>query len=263
MQPLIDSDLLCYEIGFATQKKDENGDIHPSPVEEVNQLIDNRIKEICAAVYATEKPRLFLTGKGNFRYDIAKRREYKGNRKQIKPFHYKYIRAYLCSQWDAEIVDGMEADDAMAIAQTERIEQRDTIICSRDKDLRIVPGYGYGWEAGKQGSWGPHWIDEMGTLELKGPKKLIGTGLKFFYSQLLTGDATDCYDGLPGCGPIRAYEVLKECKTEEELYQAVLSAYQAKFPEEAVAMIEEQAHLAWMVRAKDEEGNLIHWSAPV
>ncbi len=263
MTPLIDSDLLCYEIGFATQKKDENGDILPSPVEEVNQLIDNRIKEICAAVYATEPPRLFLTGKGNFRYEIAKRREYKGNRKQIKPFHYKYIRAYLKSQWGAEEVDGMEADDALAMCQMERLAFKDTIICSRDKDLKMVPGFHYGWEAGKQGSWGPHWVDEIGTLELRGPKKLIGTGLKFFYSQLLTGDATDCYDGLPGCGPIRAFELLRECSTEPELYSAVLSAYQMKFPEEAVSMIEEQAHLAWMVRGKDEEGKLIHWRAPV
>lgn len=263
MTPLIDSDLLCYEIGFATQKKDANGEIMPSPVEEVNQLIDNRIKEICAAVYATEQPRLFLTGVGNFRFEIAKRREYKGNRKQIKPFHYKYIRAYLQSQWGAEVVDGMEADDALAIAQMERLAKRDTIICSRDKDLAMVPGFHYGWEAGKQGSKGPYWVDPMGTLELRGPKKLVGTGLKFFYSQLLTGDATDCYDGLPGCGPIRAYDVLKDCETECEMYQAVLCAYQNRFGDESEKLIEEQAHLAWMVRERNEDGSLVHWRAPV
>lgn len=262
MQPLIDSDLLCYEIGFATQKKDANGEIIPSPVEEVNSLIDTRIKEICAAVYATEEPRLFLTGVGNFRFQIAKQREYKGNRKQIKPFHYKYIRAYLQSQWGAEVVNGMEADDALAIAQLERIQHRDTIICSRDKDLKSVPGFHYGWEAGKQGSWGPHWVDELGSLELKGPKKLIGTGNLFFYSQLLTGDSTDTYNGLPGCGPIGAYNILKDCKTEKEMYDAVLSAYRSKFSEGAEELIEEQAHLAYMVRGINEDGSLIHWKVP-
>lgn len=262
MQALIDADLLCYEIGFATQKKSEEGEIVPSPVEEVNQLIDNRINEICAAVYATEPPKLFLTGKGNFRYQIAKQREYKGNRKSIKPFHYAYIRAYLVAVWNAIIVDGMEADDALAIEQCSRLEQRDSVLCSRDKDLRMVPGYGYGWEAGKQGSWGPAWVDEFGTLELKGPKKLIGTGLKFFYAQLLTGDSTDTYDGLPGCGPIGAYDRLKDCTTEAEMYKAVLEGYEKKFGETASEVLTEQANLAWMVRGKNEDGTLIHWSAP-
>lgn len=78
MQPLIDSDILLYEIGFAAQKKTETGTIL-KPVEEVNEMMDMRIEEICAAVYATEPPMLFMTGKGNFRYEVAKSRDYKGN----------------------------------------------------------------------------------------------------------------------------------------------------------------------------------------
>lgn len=263
MQPLIDGDLILYEVGFATQKKDENGEIIPSPVEEVNERVDTLIKDICAAVYATEPPKIYLTGVGNFRFEIAKKRAYKGNRKQIKPYHYKYIKAYLQSQWDAEVVDGMEADDALCIEQTSRIHRRDTIICSRDKDLKQCEGYHYTWECGKQGSWGPAWVDYLGEIQLKGPKKLTGTGELFFYSQLLTGDSTDTYDGLPGCGPIRAYAILQGAQDSADMYQRVLSAFRSKFNDEAEEMVVEQAHLAWMVRERNEDGSLVHWRAPV
>ena len=262
MTPLLDGDILLYEIGFATQKKTETGEILPAPVEEVNQLVDNRIKEICAAVYATEPPIIYLTGVGNFRIEIAKQRAYKGNRKQLKPFHYKYIKAYLQSQWNAIIVDGMEADDALCIEQTSRLHRRDTIICSRDKDLKQCEGYHYTWECGKQGSWGPAWVDSIGELQLKGPKKLTGTGNLFFYSQLLTGDSTDTYDGLPGCGPIRAHSILQGAKNENDMYQRVLSAYRTKFNDAAEEMVVEQAHLAWMIREVKDTGELVHWKAP-
>ncbi len=263
MQPLIDGDLILYEVGFATQKKDENGEIIPSPVEEVNERVDTLIKDICAAVYATEPPKIYLTGFGNFRFEIAKKRAYKGNRKQIKPYHYKYIKAYLQSQWDAEVVDGMEADDALCIEQSSRIGQRDTIICSRDKDLKQCPGFHYTWECGKQGSWGPAWVDGIGSLELKGPKTLTGTGSLFFYSQILTGDSTDTYDGLAGCGPIRAFSILNGAHDEAEMFRRVLAAYEAKHGEESLDIITEQAHLAYMIREKNEDGTLKHWGPPV
>ena len=261
MRPLIDGDLLLYEIGFGTQTNIE-GEIVPSPLDEVNQRIDNLVGDICAAVYATEEPVIYLTGVGNFRYEIAKQRDYKGNRKSIKPFHYKYIKAYLQSRWNAIIVDGMEADDALCIEQTRCLEQRDTIICSRDKDLKQCPGYHYTWECGKQGSWGPAWVDPHGNLELKGPKKLTGTGALFFYSQLLTGDSTDTYDGLPGCGPIRAHRILDGAESELDMYQRVLEAYKQKFDDNASTILEEQAHLAWMVRGINEDGTLQHWTPP-
>lgn len=262
MTPLIDADILLYEIGFAKQRKTETGEIIPDPVEEVNDAIDNKIAEICASVFATEPPMLFLSGKNNFRYEIAKARDYKGDRKKIKPFHYAYIKAYLQAKWNAIIIDGMEADDALCIEQTSRLKFKDTIICSRDKDLRMCQGFHYGWECGKQGSFGPAWVNEMGEIKLKGPKKIVGTGLKFFYSQILTGDSTDTYDGLKGCGPIRAFKLLNPCDTEAELFKTVLGAYREKHCEEAEERLLEQGRLAWMVRELHEDGSPKIWSFP-
>lgn len=262
MRPLLDGDILLYEIGFATQTKID-GEIVASPVDEVNRRVDDKIKEICASVYATEPPTIYLTGTGNFRFDIAKRREYKGNRKSIKPYHYKYIKAYLQAQWGAIVVDGMEADDALCIEQTTRLRFKDTIICSRDKDLKQCEGYHYTWECGRQGSWGPAWVDSLGTLQLKGPKKLTGTGEKFFYSQLLTGDSTDTYDGLPGMGPIGAFNLLENLTDSREMYLAVLDAYEKKFGEGAEEAVKEQAHLAFMIREVEEDGRIRHWTVPL
>lgn len=61
--------------------------------------------------------------------------------------------------------------------------------------------------------------------------KLKGTGLKFFYSQLVTGDTVDNYPGIPGAGAKAAYELLDGCKTEAELYYAVLGKYKEKYGE--------------------------------
>lgn len=262
MQPLIDGDLILYEVGFATQRKTEDGGVLLVPVEEVNQKIDALVKNICAEVYATEEPIIYITGKGNFRFDVAKARPYKGNRKKLKPHYYAYIKAYLQAQWGAIVVDGMEADDALCIEQTSRLHLRDTIICSRDKDLKQCPGYHYTWECSKQGSWGPRWVDELGEIQLKGPKKLIGTGHKFFYAQVLIGDSTDTYDGLPGCGPIGAYELLKDTQSDLEMFKAVLCAYERKYPEDALEKLTEQAYLAWMVRYNNEDGSPKMWSVP-
>lgn len=262
MTALIDADIILYEIGFASQQK-IGDEVVPDPVEDVNQRVDDRIKEICAAVYATEPPKLYLTGTGNFRFDVAKQKDYKGNRKQIKPYHYKYIKAYLQAQWGAVVVDGMEADDALCIEQTQRLVQRDTIICSRDKDLKQCEGFHYTWECGKQGSWGPSWVEAVGSISLKGPKKLIGTGDLFFYSQLLTGDSADTYDGLPGCGPIRTFEILNGATSREEMYERVLSAYSEKFCDEAAERLEEQAHLAYLIRGYNEAGTIKRWTPPV
>lgn len=78
--------------------------------------------------------------------------------------------------------------------------------------------------------------------------KLRGTGLKFFYSQILTGDAVDNYPGLEGCGKQGAFDALNNITTEWGLYQTTLALYINKYGEEerAKAALLEQGQLAWM-----------------
>lgn len=273
MTPLLDSDVLRYEIGFAAEVgwksiKIQNGEIKegetpsdPPPFEYVAELLDNRIKEICAKVGATKPPVLFLTGKGNFREQIAKKKPYKGTRNGEKPWHYDNLTSYMIGMYGAKVIEGMEADDAICIAQTRRLSFEEdgppeTIICTRDKDLRQCPGWHFGWELGNQPQFGPMQVDTIGAIQLvKNNKEIKGWGMKFFYAQCIVGDNVDNIPGLPRKGAVFAFELLNDKNTLEDMEKAVLEAYRevygdATYKEEFL----EQAQLLYMIRKLDQEG---------
>lgn len=135
-----------------------------------------------------------------------------------------------------------------------------TVTISIDKDSTITPTKHYNPDTRKL-----HWVDSMGELVprfkdamvndyayigtgefcTRGAKKgqekmqrvcigqkpseaiidLKGSGLKFFYAQIIMGDTADNYKGLKGKGMTAAYQLLDGCKTEKELYMATLTAY--------------------------------------
>lgn len=277
MKCLFDGDLLVYECAFAGEYLDEEtGERLPKPFDDVKEIFDQRVKEIEAECWANEPSKFFLTGdarlnkivnrqlkrekkepiefKPNFRVEVAKTTPYK-QRKSTKPYHFHNLRAYILAEYDVEIAWGMEADDLLAINQDKK--DFTTIICSRDKDLRAVPGMFYSWACGNQPGFGPTRIDVIGDLSLPRPNKLTGTGLKFFYAQMIMGDAVDTIKGLPRGGPSLAFKTLNECTTHGELFQATASLYEAKVGEGWREYFKEQADLLWMVREIDEEGNLV------
>lgn len=258
-QPLIDGDIVVYEAGFGAEVGLGEGE-HP-PFDWAAQQLDNIISNICAMVEAAEPPIIFLTGKTNFRYAIAKRTPYK-ERDGNKPFHYKNLIAYIKGKYDYRITEGLEADDLMSIEQTSRPSE--TIICSRDKDLKSVPGFHYSWELGAQPSFGPELVEEFGYLTYdEGKKKLSGVGLKFFYAQCIMGDPTDSIPGLPRYGPKKAFDILQTTNTKEEAFEAVLGAYKAVFDVSAEVELLEQARLLWMTRELHPDGSPVLWELPI
>lgn len=266
MTPLLDGDVIRYEVGFAAEVGWQ-GEGLPS-FDYVASVLHQRIDAICEKVGATAPPIIFLTGSENFRNDIAKLKPYKGTRKSEKPFHFANITAYMNAVMDVRLREGMEADDMMAVEQTESEEfgpsdAPQTIICSRDKDLRQVPGMLYSWELGGQPSFGPVMIEEEGSIELvrkEGqPAKIMGTGLSFFYSQCLTGDSVDNIPGLPKCGPVKAYELLSGRVGAEDLEKAVCEAYMEHYEDDWEQQLLEQGQLLWMVREFDDDGNPVMW----
>lgn len=198
--------------------------------------------------------------KPNFRDKVAKKKVYKGSRKSDRPKHYENLVAYVLATREVITAQGCEADDLLAIHQC-AAEPLTTIICSRDKDLKIVPGMHFGWQCGFQQQFGPAQVTEEGEISISANgKKLSGTGLKFFYSQILTGDKTDDYPGLPRCGPVKAYAILNECNGEEEMFNAVIEAYKSFYGDEQPHdEMKEQANLAWMVCERNEDGSLKHY----
>lgn len=271
LQPLIDGDILTYQAAFGGQDR-ESGEVHS--FEYVAELVNKSIADICLAVESTEPPIIFLSGTRNFRNDIARAKPYKGNRKQEKPFHYYNVRAYLCSLPNTVLTDGIEADDAMAIAQTDNLNGRFfynddpatypfTVICTRDKDLRMVPGWHYGWEHHLQPEFHLQYVDDMGWLEFNEAKtKITGTGYLFFCSQLITGDTTDNVPGLPKKGDKAAWDLLKEVVTKEEADDVVKKAYQETIGDDWRDYLLEQGRLLWMVRKVDHKGLPELWEIP-
>lgn len=258
MKALIDADVLTYECAYGCLTGWE-GD-GPPPFDRAAELLDNKINNILAITEASDY-QLYLTGKNNFREKIAVSKPYKGNRLQEKPFHYKNLRAYMVGKWNAIIIDGMEADDAMAIEQcnswyySREVDGEgnqevypQSIICTRDKDLRQVPGLHYGWELGNQPSFGPKYISEE-------------EGMRFFYKQCLTGDRVDNIPGLKGYGPKKTFSVLNGIVNESDMYSAVLTEYKKQLGDTAEEYLLEQGRLLHMTR-RFENNRVLLWNPP-
>ena len=173
----------------------------------------------------------FLTGKNNYRYEIAKTVPYKGNRKDMKkPKHYEALREHMVKRLGAVIVDGQEADDEVAIRMTK--EPNVFLLVGVDKDLKQIPGWHHN----------PHkaqteYIDEFEAY-------------KNFATQMLTGDRVDNIPGLSGIGPVKASKALKKATTKEELLQEVWKQYQEK--EHDIEYLTEQGQLLWLRRYEGE-----------
>ena len=185
---LIDFDVLRYEIGsvkFDHPLGAELGKVPPAK-EYIEALVDSRIEEI---MYATNAKDFicYITGPGNFRFDIAKQEPYKGNRSDVeKPYHWATVDEYGRSKYNCTEILGTEADDELGIIQRYYNQAGvSTVICSRDKDLRMVEGLHFSWKCGENQPAKP--VRYITFLD----------GMKFFFQQLLTGDPVD---NIMGCG---------------------------------------------------------------
>lgn len=263
MQALIDGDVLRYEIGFAAEAGWQNPGF--PPFDYAAKLLDEKIANICAVCDTDLPPIIYLTGKTNFRNDVATLFKYK-DRDSLKPYHYRNLTAYLHAVYDVRLQEGLEADDLMSIEQCKRNDMywgRKTIICTRDKDLHQVPGLHYGWELGGQPSFGPLLVDEVGTISLSANRKKVeGYGQLFFYSQLLTGDGVDTVPGIEKCGPVKAIKILEGCITIPQAFKAVLEAYKTSYGDVAEEMLLQQGRCLWMTRELNEDGSPKLWEFP-
>jgi hypothetical protein len=218
MKALIDGDIFAYEFGNCT-----NDEYVPLSWPLVQARVQSRINGIIEATGADEY-QIYLTSEDGSNFKI---------------------REFLVDHREAEVVYGMEADDALSIAQYQAEDKRSTVICSRDKDLNMVPGYHYSWGAGKQKEKGLWWQDEI-------------NGLRAFYCQLLTGDSTDNIPGLYGVGgSSKLLTHVREFDREYDMYLFALAEYTKRFGTYAERFLIENARLLWM---QSYEGEL--WSPP-
>lgn len=178
---------------------------NPEPVENALRNCKLRIEQIKEDTGCTDLM-LFLSDSTNFRYEIATTKPYKSSRQgNRKPEHLDACKQYLQEIHGAQIADDAEADDYLGIEQMNSLAE--TIICTIDKDLKMIPGRHYNWQSRE--------FTEVNELE----------ALRHFYKQVAMGDSIDDIEGIPGCGPKCAEALVKDAKTEKEMYLAVLDAY--------------------------------------
>ena len=199
-----------------------------------------------------------ITDSSNFRKLVYP--DYKLQRKATrKPLVLDTLRQWLPSEVPTVMWDTLEGDDCMGILSTTESEYAETsfgrlkmapkrVIVSEDKDMEQIPGYIF--NPGKDSS-----IRKV---------SLPQANYRFFM-QVLTGDATDGYPGLPGLGPVGAEKVLAKVDPLDELatWEAIVAAYVKKGLTEADALV--QARCARILRATDYctiDGVLL-WEPPV
>lgn len=226
---LIDGDVLVYACGFASDAAakrrmmserglDDEGykaviadeGAPREPLRNALHGVNEKINAVMNAVDAKRRT-IFISHPVNYREQLYP--PYKTNRDVThKPLWYREIKDYLLDKGALFSEEGDEADDALGIAQ---MNSKNTIICTNDKDLDMIPGLHYNWSPSKIDK-GVYSVDEI-------------EGLRHFYTQLITGDSTDNIPGLYKHMGRKAMPALlapiQEMYFEREMWQYALGLF--------------------------------------
>jgi len=224
---LIDADsLLYYEMNKPTLEE---------AIEGINSRIETILDETGADKYAG-----FLTIGKCFRYNIAKTRPYKYNRKlSSKPPIFYALKEYLQQgPHNFVCVSRLEADDCVSVYSTIIAENKEQsyIICSPDKDvLKQVPGKHFNFQK-------MEWINTSDE-----------DANKFLWMQTLMGDSTDGIPGIPGLGAKTAEKIINKNDGITSYEQDVLKIYIEKFGvKDGICKFTETFNLVYMLKSPDE-----------
>lgn len=203
MRALLDGDIYAFRSAAASEHDDLS-----IAIWRLKEMIDNTLQH---AFVAASEFSIFLSGDTNFRYEIYP--EYKATRPKDKPRHLHSLKDYLVDIYGAQVSVNCEADDLLGIAQC-AAEPDTTIICSLDKDLRMIPGNHFSFEINGKSKQGKSWtrLAERAYVDVFG-------GLRHFYTQCLTGDSADNVKGARGIGSAKAQAILDGAGTESALLE--------------------------------------------
>lgn len=177
---------------------------------------------------------LFFGGKENFRKTVLP--DYKANRATLrKPLGLQEIREYLLTNYGTIVHKLMEADDSIGIVATSgnKVIKGEKIVVSIDKDMKQIPG-----------------LLLNPDKDTKPVRISVKEANRYFYRQILIGDATDNYKGCPKVGVVGALKTIKNNMTDEaEMWELVVNEFIKKGLTEGDAL--KQARCARILRASD------------
>jgi 5'-3' exonuclease len=186
MRAIVDADSFAFRTAVAKDDHELNDLISTLDI-----YINNALDEVGATSY-----QLYLSGRDNFRYKVFP--EYKAQRyKKTRPKWEPALKRHLVDQWNAEVIDGIEGDDACGINHNEK-----TILIHQDKDLNQLKGWHYNFVKREKYFVTPEEAD------------------RYFWYQLLVGDPTDGIKGASGIGKVKAERIIAKVPLDG-LYEAV------------------------------------------
>ena len=193
---LIDSDIIAYRSAILCEAETE--DMAVELVGRLHQYWQDMSNADIVVPCLTQGP--------NFRRDHWP--DYKQNRKKKeRPRHLSACIEHILTMPNVAWMSGLEADDVIGILQT--VSDHDTIIVTVDKDMDQIPG-----------------------LHCNPDKEIIYDVSQddadlYRWIQVLTGDSTDNYPGIPKVGIAKAQKMLNEVSPGDRM-SVVKAVYESK-----------------------------------
>lgn len=225
----LDSDILMYKAASAAEKEVDWGDdvwSLQTDLKEAKQAFQYQISKITDRLGVKDYVCCLSDHSNNFRKVVDP--SYKSNRKGTrKPVGYVALCDWVEETFKTVRKPTLEADDILGLLMTKDGNKDKCIMVSDDKDLKTIPGKLFRPMA-----------DELLTITESDADKN-------FFTQVLTGDATDGYKGVPGIGPKKAEAILGSRPHWGAVEQAYIKAGMTR--DDAI----QQARLARILRWSD------------
>lgn len=248
---LVDGDYLCY---FCSGNNE-------TPIGDARTRLMQKLDDMRIAAGA-ERVVLHLTATGShkgWRYVIATQFPYQAHREgSVRPKNWEQLRdfveSYKGAAFTPKIWGTREADDGICL-HTKLLPFGRAVVAMKDKDSQMFDGCIHL-------DWDTYEMTEVlkGTYEVENSTGRM-FGSKWFWVQLLAGDAADKIPGLPkilshtgkmvDCGMARALNALSMTYDDPSAFDVVCKHYAHLYREGWQDKLVEQMALLWMRTDKD------------
>lgn len=256
-----------------------------TPPEQARVNLINKLEFAKRAVGA-ESVRILLTGQGSnkgHRYAIARVKPYQGQRvNSRRPKNWEYLRELLdCGYvpFDTQTTYTAEADDLFG--EWGYSCPDDVVHYTQDKDMRMIPGWHLDWVSHRM-----HRVEYIRNVVHSGNESYYSLvaldsvfndkqyGPKWFWLQMLHGDAADNIPGLPRystfdvrgkptfktVGEVTAKRLLS---SGDPYHEIVAGLYRGYYGDRWLVELIEQACLLWMRRRPDQWDDCLDPGGPL
>ena len=230
---LVDGDIIAYMCSTQMEEPikwdDDTWTLHASESKSIDKLWDTI--EYYRNILYCKKVIIALSSKMNFRKKIYPLYKYsrKANR---KPLTYAPLLDFMREEYTTFEKKYLEGDDVLGILATSDMVKGETVILTKDKDLRTVPS--------------TIWFMQGDDYEVISEEEADFNHML----QTLMGDSTDGYSGCPTIGKVTANRILKPFKgNKKAMWDEVVKQFKKHNLDEKYALL--QARLSRIIRNTD------------